>query len=158
MPATRAAAAAKKTLSSATCETTETIRACMQPPSANDWARPAVPQPPVRNPWTRRVLCIDLRVTLASGKIRNNSSRSKKAARHSKFAVFTEPGIIRPWLSDLGQTGRKVIGRGPRLDCAVRIFHLGTLAIHNFEKWEMNTMYLLWSPITVPFRGTHDRV
>jgi hypothetical protein len=98
MPATSAAAAAKKRLSSATWDTTETIRACMHDlRRRTTWARPAVPQPPVRNPWTRRVLCIDLQHTSGFGK----STKQLKSLQKGCAAVGYGPYYGPRYYSDV---------------------------------------------------------
>ncbi len=114
MPATSAAAAAKKTLNSATCETTETIRACMHYlRRRRRLARDRLFHSHLsQNPWTRRgCYASTSQSPVASEKVRNNSSGSKKAARQPESGVFTEPEIIAAWLSDVRQIGRNIIGR-----------------------------------------------
>ena len=112
MPATRAAAAAKNTLSSATCETTETIRACMHYLRRRTTGRDRLFHSHLsENPGRVACYASTSESPLASEKLRNNLSRSKKVVHEPRMAVFTEPGIIETWLSDVGQTGRNVIGR-----------------------------------------------
>src|SRR4051794_21874444 len=69
MPATNAAAAAKKTLSSATCDTTETIRACMHYLRRRMTGRDRLFHSHLsETPGHVAVLCIDLLHTFGFGK------------------------------------------------------------------------------------------
>jgi hypothetical protein len=81
---------------------------------------------------------------LASEKIRNNSSRSKKRAWQWKLGVFTEPGIIQTWLSDLRQNGRNVIGR--------ELLRRRNRRQARFSALFFFRVSIIWGPLISPFR------